>query len=237
MENVLTNYKDYLVICENGEKRISIRLILDSEMRFHEVQHIVSCFLFRYKIPHTERFLRYFGGKWGNRNDTFMFQVIGFLEFEFILKRLSTPITEFVDYFGFASHLGFGTFVPKEASKPESVIHDWDSLLSTNARLLARIDKNGNLVCSFYTEKLLHNSHNHLYYTTFDMKEDIDCNIPIFGAFYMLLYGNSCKPLLVIYGTSSDYPISSLGTEQLELYRRLFDNLCKSKEWELVWKV
>lgn len=58
-----------------------------------------------------------------------------------------------------------------------------------------------------------------------------------FGAFYSLIGGNSRKPELIVYGSSSDYQVNRLSHKGYFAYKQAFEEYCKERGWTLDWKV
>lgn len=58
-----------------------------------------------------------------------------------------------------------------------------------------------------------------------------------FGAFYSLIVGNSRKPELIVYGSSSDYQVNGLSHKGYFAYKKAFEEYCEERGWTLDWKV
>ena len=121
-----------------------------------------------------------------------------------------------------------------------------DGYMTINPRFMACITKSGKLDVCWYTpgtastgedfsnghtclahiqEQRLHNN-----------GDSIDWNYTRFGGFYSFLHGNGAK-ILVIYGSSCDYPVSSLDEKELTLYKSEFNKLAESLGHTLIWNI
>ncbi len=101
----------------------------------------------------------------------------------------------------------------------------------SNLRMIAIFDKDGN-VHFVFSDDTKH-SHRILYKSTYEVsKIDRDFNIPIYGRFYTMLYGNSRVPQLIIYGDSSDY-----GLDKIEYYQNKYEQKLRDYAYMNNWDI
>jgi len=95
-------------------------------------------------------------------------------------------------------------------------------MFKSNFRLTAFIEKNGELTIGFSDKK--EDSHRAIYQRLCENPlNERDFDIPLYGRFYALLYGNSRRPQLIIYGWSSDY-----GPDKLDYHQDQYENLIRT---------
>lgn len=106
-------------------------------------------------------------------------------------------------------------------------------MIKSNFRMIAIMDKDHITLMEFSDNK--DHSHRNLWDKIKDtegFKRDYD--IPIYGRFYTLLYGNSRNPQLIVYGNSSDYDLEELDHYQM-YYEKAIREFAFTNGWDVLF--
>lgn len=106
-------------------------------------------------------------------------------------------------------------------------------MVKTSFRIVAIMNKDKTIHLEFSEDKK--ESHRNLWDKIKEkdtIDRDYDC--PIYGRFYVLLYANSKRPQLIIYGSSSDYDIEKLGHYQ-DYYENAIRKLAFDNKWDMLF--
>lgn len=105
-------------------------------------------------------------------------------------------------------------------------------MFTSRFRMLALMDIDGNMQMEFSIEPK--DSHRLLHIKLIErLVTKPDYNILAYGRFYTLLMGNSRRPQLIIYGSSSDYPVSDLDHDQ-DKYEKKIRDYAYMSEYDLL---
>lgn len=105
-------------------------------------------------------------------------------------------------------------------------------MIKSNYRLTAVIDGEGEVIMSFSEDK--EDSHRKMYQRISNTDKGRDFNVPVYGRFYSMIYGNSRRPQLIVYGESSDYRLEELSHYQ-DKYEDYIRRTAYDKKWDLLF--
>jgi len=97
----------------------------------------------------------------------------------------------------------------------------------------------------FYNKENKCNSHSGLFMVMHNPEMDFERAMELtttkrqmpFGAFYTLYGGNSAEKVLLVYGSSLDFPVSEFTEEGLKFYRGVLEKYCEEYGYRLVWNI